>query len=230
MKFKDNLVQLILGLGVIFTLISIYLAVIFTPSHEVMGDVQRIFYFHVASAWISYLAFGITFVAGLFYLKTKNLKWDKIAFSSVEIGIVFCTLGIITGSTWAGAVWGVFWIWEDFKLFTTLVLWLIFVAYLALRTNAKSKTSKAKLSAVFGIIGFVCIPFSFAANRIWQQYHPSVIVTSKGSLQPSMAFALVMAVIAFTFLFIYFLIVRLNIEEMKDNIEQIKQDIGGKNV
>lgn len=230
MKFKNNRIYFILLLGIILTLVSIYLAVIYTPPHELMGDVQRIFYFHVASAWISYLAFGITFVTSLFFLKTKDLKWDKIASSSVEIGIVFCTLGIVTGSTWAGAVWGVFWIWEDFKLFTTLVLWLVFIAYIAIRTNAKSKNSKAKLSAVFGIIGFICIPFSFAANRIWQQYHPSVIVTSKGSLQPSMAFTLVTAVIAFTFLFIYLLIVRFNIEEMKDNIEIIKQYIGGRNV
>ena len=227
MTLKNNFKALILGLAIILILISIYLVFIYAPSHESMGDVQRIFYFHVASAWISYLAFGVTFVGSLLYLKSKDFKWDTIAFSSAEIGIIFCTLGIITGSIWAGAEWGVYWRWEDIKLFMTLVLWLIFIAYLALRANAKSRTSKANLSAVFGIIGIICIPLSFGANRIWQQYHPTILASSEGSLQASMAFTLVVAVFAFTFLYIYLLLARVDIERMKETIEKIKQQVGG---
>lgn len=227
MALKNNLKVVILALTVTLTLISIYLALIYTPSHETMGDIQRIFYFHVSSAWISYLAFGVTFVAGLLYLKSRDLKWDTIAFSSAEIGIIFCTLGIITGSLWAKPVWDVFWRWEDIKLFITLVLWLVFIAYLALRTNAKSRTSKANLSAVFGIIGFICIPLSFGANRIWQQYHPTIIASQEGSLQASMAFALIVAVFAFTFLYIYLLLVKVDVERMKETIDEIKQQAGG---
>jgi len=227
MTLKNHLKIVILGLAVILTLISIYLALIYTPPHETMGDVQRIFYFHVASAWISYLAFGVTFVAGLLYLKSKDLRWDTIAYGSAEIGIIFCTLGIITGSLWAKPVWGVFWRWEDIKLFITLVLWLVFIAYLALRANAKSRTSKANLSAVFGIIGVICIPLSFGANRIWQQYHPTILVSSEGSLQASMAFALVVAVFAFTFLYLYLLLLKVDLERMRDTIEDVKQQIGG---
>jgi heme exporter protein C len=227
MALKNNLKVVILGLTVILTIISIYLALIYTPSHETMGDIQRIFYFHVSSAWVSYLAFGVTFVAGLLYLKSRDLKWDTIAFSSAEIGIIFCTLGIITGSLWAKPVWDVFWRWEDIKLFITLVLWLVFIAYLALRANAKSRTSKANLSAVFGIIGFICIPLSFGANRIWQQYHPTILASQEGSLQASMAFALIVAVFAFTFLYIYLLLVKVDVERMKETIDEIKQQAGG---
>jgi heme exporter protein C len=230
MTLKNNVKVLILGIDVILIFISIYLALVYTPSHETMGDVQRIFYFHVASAWISYLAFGVTFVAGLLYLKSKDLKWDTVAYGSAEIGIIFCTLALITGSLWGKAAWGVFWRWEDLKLFITLVLWLVFIAYLALRANAKSRTSKANLSAVFGIIGFICVPLSFAANRIWQQYHPTVIATSQGGLRTSMAFALVVAVFAFTFLYLYLLFVRVDIEIMRETTEEIKQLIGGQNV
>jgi len=227
MKLKNNVKVMILVVAAILTLVSIYLALIYTPSHETMGDVQRIFYFHVASAWISYLAFGVTFVAGILYLKSKDLKWDTIAYGSAEIGLIFCTIAIITGSLWAGAVWRVFWRWEDIKLFITLVLWLVFIAYLALRTNAKSRISKANLSAVFGTIGFICIPLSFGANRIWQQYHPTILVSSEGSLQASMGFALIVAVFAFTFLYIYLLLTKISIERMKDKIEEIKQHLGG---
>ncbi|UCF50122.1 MAG: cytochrome c biogenesis protein CcsA [Thermoplasmatales archaeon] len=227
MRFKINIKDLIFGVAIILILISIYLAFIYTPTHTTMGDVQRIFYFHVASAWLSYLAFGVTFVTGIFYLKSKDFKWDKIAFASAEIGIVFCTLAITTGPLWGKAVWGAFWRWEDLKLFITLVLWLIFIAYLALRANAKSKVSKANLSAVFGIIGFICVPLSFAANRIWQQYHPTVIATSEGSLQSSMGMALGISVIAFTFLYIYLLISKVEIDTMREIIEEIKQKVGG---
>ena len=230
MTLKTNIASLILGIAVISILISIYLALVYTPSHETMGDTQRIFYFHVASAWISYLAFGVTFVAGLLYLKSKDLKWDTVAYGSAEVGIIFCTLAIITGSLWGKAAWDVFWRWEDLKLFITLVLWLVFIAYLALRANAKSRISKANLSAVFGIIGFICVPLSFAANRIWQQYHPTVIATSRGGLQASMAFALVVTVFAFTFLYFYLLLARVDIERMRETTEEIKQLIGGQNV
>jgi len=227
-KFKIK--TLILGIATILLLLSLYLSLIFAPSHETMGDIQRIFYFHVASAWISYLAFGVTFVTGILYLKSKDFKWDTIAYSSVEVGIIFCTLAIITGSFWGKAVWDEFWKWEDLKLFITLVLWIIFVAYLALRANAKSKISKANLSAVFGIIGFICAPLSFAANRIWQQYHPTVIASSQGSLQPSMTFTLVISVIAFTFLYLCLIVITIDMEKINEKLEEIKQKIGGLNV
>ena len=227
MTFKNNFKVIILGITIILVLLSIYLAFIYTPPHETMGDVQRIFYFHVASAWASYLAFGVTFVMGLIYLKSKDLKWDTIAYASAEIGVIFCTMAIVTGSLWAGATWRVFWRWEDIKLFITLVLWLVFIAYLALRSNAKSRISKAKLSAVFGILGIICIPLSFGANRIWQQYHPTVFVSSEGSLQPSMIFAFVVALFAFTFLYVSLLLIKVDIERMKEKIEEIKQQLGG---
>jgi heme exporter protein C len=227
MILKNKLKTLMLVITAILILISIYLIFIYTPPHETMGDVQRIFYFHVASAWVSYLAFGVTFATGLLYLKTKDLKWDTIAFVSAEIGVIFCSIAIITGSLWAGAVWRVFWRWEDIKLFITLVLWFVFIAYLALRANAKSRISKARLSAVFGIIGFICIPLSFGANRIWQQYHPTVFVSSEGSLQPSMTYTFVVAMIAFTFLYIYLLLAGMDVEHMREKIEKIKQKVGG---
>jgi heme exporter protein C len=227
MILKNKLKTLMLVIAAILILISIYLIFIYIPPHETMGDVQRIFYFHVASAWVSYLAFGVTFATGLLYLKTKDLKWDTIAFVSAEIGVIFCSIAIITGSLWAGAVWRVFWRWEDIKLFITLVLWFVFIAYLALRANAKSRISKARLSAVFGIIGFICIPLSFGANRIWQQYHPTVFVSSEGSLQPSMTYTFVVAMIAFTFLYIYLLLAGMDVEHMREKIEKIKQKVGG---
>ena len=229
MALKNKIEILILGIAALLTFIGIYLAFLYAPTHPLMGDVQRIFYFHVASAWVSYLAFGITLVGSLLYLKTKSMKWDMLAHASAEIGVVFCTVAIITGSLWAKDVWGSFWRWEDMKLFMTLVLWLIFVAYLALRANSLPGKKRANISAVFGIIGFLCVPLSFAANRIWSHFHPTVIATSEGSLQDSMVLTLVVAVFAFTFVYLFLLKLKINLEIMRENIEEIKQQIGDTN-
>lgn len=210
----------------ILTFTGLYLAFLWAPTHDTMGDVQRIFYFHVASAWVAYLAFIITFIGSLLYLKTNKMKFDMLAFSSAEIGVVFCTAAIITGGLWAKGVWGVFWIWDDMKLFLTLVMWLVFIAYLALRANSDPGKARARLSAVFGIIGAMCVPMSFAANRIWTQYHPTVIASEGGSLQTSMLMTLITAVFAFTFLYFGILMMKIDIEKMKEDIEELKQDIG----
>ena len=230
MRSKIEIRIITLGSAAILGILGLYLAFIYAPPHESMGDVQRIFYFHVASAWVSYLAFGITLIGSLLYLKTKKMHWDTLACSSAEIGVVFCTAAIITGSLWAGAVWRVFWRWDDMKLFLTLVLWLVFVSYLALRANSQPGKKRANLSAVFGIIGFLCVPLSFMANRIWAQFHPTVIATDSGGLQSSMVLALVTAVFAFTFLYITLLMMKVDNENMRENIEEVKLLIGGKNV
>jgi len=230
MKVKISFGVISLVIAAFLGILALYLAFIYAPAHETMGDVQRIFYFHVASAWVSYLAFGITFIGSLFYLKTKKMSWDSIAYSSAEIGVVFCTVAIISGSIWAGAVWKVFWRWNDMKLFLTLVLWLVFVSYLALRANSHPGKQRANLSAVFGIIGFLCVPLSFMANRIWTQSHPTVIASERGGLQSPMVLALVTAVFAFTFFYITLLTMKIENENLRESMEEIKLQIGGKNV
>jgi heme exporter protein C len=216
----------LLVVAAVLTLTGIYLAFVWTPTHEIMGGVQRIFYFHVASAWIAYVGFGATFLAGMAYLKSQDVKWDIWAVSAAQLGVIFCTIAIITGPMWAKAVWGVYWRWEDLKLFITLVLWLVFIAYLALRANIPSRRRRANLSAVFSIIGVICIPLSFAANRIWSQHHPTVIATESGSLRPEMGMALGVATMAFTFLFLTLLLLRVDLEQMRQRVEQAKQQIG----
>ncbi len=215
-------------IAAVMVLISIYLAFIYARSAAEAdgGDVQRIMYFHVASAWIAYVAFGVTLVTSLTYLKTKNLRWDIVAFSSAEIGVVFCTIAITTGPMWAKAVWREWWRWEDLKLLMTLVLWLIFIAYLALRANIQSRRTKANLSAIFSVLGFVCIPLSATANRIWQQHHPTVIATDTGGLHPTMGMALGISVLTFTFLYVAVLLYKVEIESMRERVEKLKDKVG----
>jgi len=218
----------LLAAAAALTLVAIYMALLFAPSAEpaLGGDVQRIMYLHVASAWVSYVAFAVTFVASISYLRTRDLRWDAYALSSAEIGVLFCTLAITTGPIWAKATWGVYWRWADLKLTMTLVLWLVFIAYLALRANSPDKRRGASLGAVFSSVGMLCVPFSFAANIVWQQYHPPALVFSEGGLEPSMGAALAVAVIAFTVLYVFLMLARVGIERARDELEDLKQKAG----
>ena len=215
MRVPSKVKEPIIVVATAFILFAIIMAFVIADSAREVdgGHVQRIMYFHVASAWISYVAF-------------KDLKWDIPAFSSAQLGVVFCTLAITTGPMWAKATWGVYWRWEDLKLLMTLVLWLIFIAYLVLRANVQSKRTKADLSAAFSILGFLCIPLSAAANRIWQQSHPTVVATDSGGLAPSMGAALGISVLAFTFLYVALLTMKLENETLKITVEDLKERIG----
>ncbi|MCK5253677.1 MAG: cytochrome c biogenesis protein CcsA [Thermoplasmata archaeon] len=210
----------------VLVLYGILIAFLVVPPHEIMGDVQRIFYFHVASAWIAYVAFGVTFATSLVYMKTKDFKWDNWAVSSAEIGVVFTTLVILTGPMWAKAVWEVYWKWDDLKLLMTLVLWLVFIAYIALRANVQSRRTKASLAAVFSVIGMACVPLSFAANRIWTQYHPTVIASDKGEIvTEGMVPALIVAVFAMTFLYFALLLLRVGVANLQDRADELKEKV-----
>jgi heme exporter protein C len=214
-------------ISAVLVLNGIFLAMIWVPPHEIMGDVQRIFYFHVASAWIAYVAFIVTFGTSIVYMKTKDLKWDNWAVSSAEIGVVFTTLAILTGPMWARAIWGEFWRWEDLKLLMTLVLWLVFIAYLALRANVQSRRTKATLASVFSVIGMLCIPLSFAANRIWTQSHPTVIASDQGEIvTEGMVPALIVAVFAMTFLYVALLLLRVGAAKLQDRADELKLKVG----
>jgi len=188
---------------------ALYMALIYAPSERTMGVVQRIFYFHVPSAWIAFLAFAVVAFASIRFLQTHNGKWDRLAQSSAETGILFLTLVLITGPLWAKPVWNVFWTW-DARLTTSFVLWLIYIAYLMLRHYVIGRERGARFAAIFGIIGFVDVPVVYMSIRWWRTLHPAPVIgggTSSG-LAPKMIFALLVCVVAFTILYTTLLVFR----------------------
>ena len=156
--------DLLNAVSAIAVAVALFLVFLVAPREAIMGDVQRVFYFHVSAAWTGYLALLVSFLASVLYLLRGERRWDRVALSSVEIGLVFITEGIITGSIWAKAVWGVWWTWDP-RLTTSAVLWVIYASYLTLRRATEEKGRQARLAAVYGILGFVAVPVNFMAIR-----------------------------------------------------------------
>ncbi len=201
-------------------LTALYAIFIYAPIEKTMGIVQKVFYIHVPSAFLAFLAFLITFAASILYLYKRDHKWDVIASCSVEVGLVFCTIVLITGPIWAKPIWNVWWTWDP-RLTTTLILWFTYVAYLMLRRVVR-ENQRSNLSAVFGIIGFVNVPITFLAIRLWRTIHPVIITTRGLSISPPMKHTLILTFIAFSLLFLSLLMCRIRLEKIKMNTKKIR--------
>jgi heme exporter protein C len=191
---------------------------------------QKIFYFHMPSAWVSYLAFFTTLLFSAMYLRSRDVKYDRWASSSAELGVLFATIAILTGPIWAKQEWGVYWRWNDTKLVTTFILWLVYIGYLMLRGSVPDPNVRARVASVYGILGFVTVPLSLLSARIaplLQSSHPEVIASGSGGLSPAAGMTIGVAVTAFTFLFITMLIKRVEIAESEETLEELKRMVGG---
>ena len=219
MKRKRILQSTLLLIGAVLMVAALYMIFIYVPTDKHTGIVQRIFYFHVPLAWISFLAFFVVFVCSIVYLRTRNVKWDAFAHASAEIGILFTTLVLVTGPLWAKPVWGIWWTWDS-RLTATLVLWLVYIAYVLVRNYAVTKEQGARFAAVVGIAGFVDVPIVFIAVKLWRTQHPSTIVF-EGGLTPEMVFTLLTSIAAFTILYILLVIQSHSVKCMEGEVESL---------
>ena len=192
------------------------------PTERHLGDVQRIFYFHVACAWTAFLSFFLVFVSSLAYLRTRKAAWDVLAVSAAEIGVVFTSIALLTGSVWAKHAWGTWWEWEP-RLTTTLLLWLIYVAYLMLRTAIPEASRRATFSAVFGIAGFVDVPIVFMSIRWWRSIHPAVVSGRGMDLDVAMYPAFFLSLAAFSLVFVYLVVLRSALERSHQQLEEMRR-------
>ena len=221
MNGLSKTMKLLMGLTFVGMIASLYMAFIYAPTEMVMGNIQRIFYFHMGAVWVATIAFTVVFIASIQYLRKQTRFWDIMAYSSAEIGVLFTTLTIITGSIWAKPVWGTWWTWDP-QLTTTFILWILYIVYLILRSSAGSDVKKAKFAAVFGIIAFLDLPLVYASARLMRGISPVVFGGRGGGIAPQMMVALLACLITFTLLYIVLLKQRMDIEEMKDEVTRMK--------
>jgi len=224
-----RLYNILLYLIIPLMVITLYLVFIWSPIEKTMGIVQKIFYFHVSSAWTGLLAFFIVFLYSIAYLVKRNRRYDLIAGVSAEIGIVFTTIVLVTGPIWGRSAWNTWWSWEP-RLTTTLILWFVYVAYLLIRRMDGPYEKKARLAAVFGIIAFVDVPIVYMSIRWWNsKLHPVVFGEganqSGGGIEPSMLLTLIFSVATLTVLYFLFLQKGVYIEQAKIAVQQMKEQL-----
>lgn len=206
--------------------IALWLVFVYVPTEQVQGIVQRIFYFHVSSAITMFLAFFVVFIASIIYLWNHAVWWDSVAASAAEIGVIFCTLVLITGPIWARPIWGTWWSWDP-TLTLTLVLWLIYVAYLMLRSEGE-EGKRARYAAVLGIIGFVDVPIIRWSVEKWRTLHPKPVVLQEGGttgLPPSMLLTFCVCLVAFWLLFFFLLRERFTLVQSRYKLETLRHDV-----
>ncbi len=199
---------------------GLYQALVAAPTEQTMGEVQRIFYYHVPSAWTAFLCFIANFVASIAYLARRSPKTDAFALAAAEVGVVFCTVVLITGPIWARPVWGIWWTW-DARLTSTLVLWLIYVSYLILRKYTTGGQSPV-LAAALAVFGFVDVIFVYMAIRWFRTQHPQpVIGGGAGSgIDSHMLTALLVNFAAFAALGSLLIWLRYRLERLRHQVEE----------
>ena len=210
----------------VLMVIDLYLIFMWAPTatEDHRFNLQRIFYFHVPIAWVALLAFGVVFVGSVGHLWKQSRWWDALAHSAAEIGLIFATLVLVTGSLWAKGIWDRWWTWEP-RLTTMLILWLIYVAYLMIRSYAPNRAQGARFAAAVGIIGFIDVPIVYFAANWWRGLHPEVVagpLAEPESLDSDMRAVLMFSMVTFTLLFGLLVRDRLSLRVIQDALRGVR--------
>jgi heme exporter protein C len=195
------------------------------PTERTMGVIQRIFYFHAATAWAGEMVFFVCFVANLLYVWKRDQRYDWLGVTCAEVGLACITIVLITGPIWAHPVWGIWWTW-DARLTSTFVLWLLYVSYLLLRSLIEEPGRRALLSALFGIFAFLDVPLVFFSIRWWRTQHPApVIMGGQGSgLDPTMSKVFFFNVLAMHIFCLFLIVERYLLEKLRHDVDVLQRE------
>jgi heme exporter protein C len=221
----DRTIGLLLAVTTPLVFVAVYMVFLYAPDEKVMGAAQRIFYFHVPSAMMTYL--GVFFLLGsaIAYLWTRKPGWDNLARSATEVALMFCTIVLVTGPIWAKPAWGVWWTWEA-RLTTTLVLWLLLAGALMVRGYADNRDQGARLAAIVGIVAAVDVPIIHQAVKWWRCQHPVVFASGdRQPLAPEMLHTFYVSMLSFLLLFGLLLALRYRVAATEDRAAALSERI-----
>ncbi|MCX9084196.1 MAG: cytochrome c biogenesis protein CcsA [Candidatus Methanoperedens sp.] len=215
-------------------LISVYIDFFIAPvpinTGQAAGDPNnfKIFYFHLPIAISAYLSFFIVFISSILYLRKKEQKWDIVSLAAAEVGVVFALLTLISGSIWGKSAWGAYWVSWDVRLNTSLILFLIYISYLMIRQAIEEPEKRARLSAVFGIIGFISVPISFLSVRFYSKMHPCVVPPCPsgggGGIGGDVLIYLLINFAAYFLLVATLIMLKIDTEKMREKVNEIKRN------
>ena len=198
-------------------LVGSYVGLVIVPADAAQGNVQRLMYVHVPAAWLAFLAFFIVFVMSVLYLIQRDPRWDRVAASSAEIGVVFTVVTLLLGMMWGKPTWGVYWTWDP-RLTTTAILLAIYVGYLALRSFADEADRRARWSAIVGVIGFANVPIVYMSVTWWRTLHQPP--SSPRSVAPDILWTLMLNLAAFTLVYVYLMVRRVRLAKLEGELEK----------
>jgi heme exporter protein C len=227
METKPRLLQILDGVTAVLFAVAVGLVFFYAPLERTMGQVQRVFYFHVATAWVGMLGFLVAAVVGVIYLIRKERRYDIVGLAAVEISLVFFFITIVSGSIWARPSWGTWWTWDP-RLTTATIVELVYAAYLMLRSGIEDPDRRARFGAVYAILGFLSVPLTFASIRLLRTIHPVVIgggsAAAEGefSMTPKMLQTFLFSLLVFSFLFVDLLWHRIRLGRLADKVEQLR--------
>ena len=227
MQTKPLTLKILDVASIIVLVISTYLALVFAPTEAVMGDVQRVFYFHIGTAWVGLVGFVLAAGTGIAYLVTKDMKWDRLEVAAVEVSTIFFFITIVLGSIWARPAWNTWWTWDP-RLATAAVTELIYIAFFMLRQGIEDPERRARFGAVYAILGGLSAPITFMVIRLFRTIHPIVVGSGQGEKLPltaDMRVAFFFAIFAFTVIFIDLMWHRIRLGSLEEKVEQLKLNV-----
>ena len=227
MQTKPLTLKILDVASIIVLVISTYLALVFAPTEAVMGDVQRVFYFHIGTAWVGLVGFVLAAGTGIAYLVTKDMKWDRLEVAAVEVSTIFFFITIVLGSIWARPAWTTWWTWDP-RLTTAAVTELIYIAFFMLRQGIEDPERRARFGAVYAILGGLSAPITFMVIRLFRTIHPIVVGSGQGEKLPltaDMRVAFFFALFAFTVIFIDLMWHRIRLGSLEEKVEQLKLNV-----
>ena len=226
-KQTPRLLRILDILSLILLAVATWMVFFYAPLEAVMGQVQRVFYFHVATGWLGLLAFLLAAAAGVIYLARPAKKWDILAVAAVEIGLVYSFVNIVSGSVWARPAWNTWWTWDP-RLVTATIMELVYLAYLMLRQGIEEPERRARYGAIMAILAAVTVPITYYSIRIWRTIHPVVIgsgdPTAEGSFDMTsrMLVTLLFAVLTFTVMGISLLWHSVRLGRLGEDVEELR--------
>jgi heme exporter protein C len=230
MQAKPTVLKVLDIVSLLLLAVAAYLALVYAPEEATMGQVQRVFYFHVATAWTGLLGFIAAGVAGVMYLIKRDDKWDVIEIAAVEISLVFFFITIVLGSIWARPVWNAWWTWDP-RLTTAAITELVYIAYLMLRQGIEDPVKRARFGAIYTILGAITAPITFFVIRLVRTIHPVIIGSSDPGAQGTFAMsagmkvAFFFALFTFTVIFVDLFWNRIRLGHLSARVEDLKLSV-----
>lgn len=237
-KRLNKSVRILNWAAAIAIFVALFTIFFYAPVEKTMGNVQRIFYFHVGSAWVGAVAFFVALAGGVLYLRSRDYKWDTIAVASVEIGLVFLTMATVAGSVWGKPAWNTWWLWSP-RLTLITIAWLTYAAYFMLRGAIEDDERRGRFAAIYVIVAFVTIIMTYFSVRILRDIHPVVVGGTMESAQGAseglqefsgldsakMGITLLVSTTAFSLLYLAWLANRIRLQQLADAVKELKVQV-----